>query len=82
MGTTTNRKTAMTAAVLVAAAGLVGSRAAHAASFSWDGSNAANSVNYGVVSGYRLEGGFYGDADRRFGFEMSAVSLGMRPRMR
>ncbi|MFO0823466.1 MAG: BBP7 family outer membrane beta-barrel protein [Gemmataceae bacterium] len=27
-------------------------------------------INYGAISGFRLGGGFYGDADRRFGFDL------------
>lgn len=38
----------------------------------------AQNIDYGAVSGFRLGGGFYGDADRRFGFDMSAFSLGER----
>ena len=29
-------------------------------------------INYGAISGFRLGGGFYGDDDRRFGFDFSA----------
>ncbi|MBA4065788.1 MAG: hypothetical protein C0501_19135 [Isosphaera sp.] len=38
----------------------------------------ARDIDYGAVSGYRLGGGFYGDADRRFGFDITALSLGER----
>ena len=31
-------------------------------------------LNYGAISGYRLTAGFYGDADRRFGFQLSGFS--------
>lgn len=30
-------------------------------------------INYGAISGFRLGGGFYGDADRRFGFDFSSM---------
>lgn len=30
-------------------------------------------INYGAISGFRLQGGFYGDADRRFGAETGAI---------
>jgi hypothetical protein len=33
----------------------------------------AKTYDYNVISGYRLGGGFYGDADRRFGFDISAL---------
>jgi len=31
------------------------------------------SINYGGISGFRLGGGFFGDADRRFGFDFSSL---------
>lgn len=32
-------------------------------------------LGYNAINGFRLTGGFFGDADRRFGFEMSAFVL-------
>lgn len=32
-------------------------------------------LGYNAMNGFRLSGGFYGDADRRFGFEMSGFML-------
>jgi hypothetical protein len=38
----------------------------------------ARDIDFGAVSGFRIGGGFYGDADRRFGFDITALSLGER----